>query len=307
MAIQLIVDWQWLPDHADRLRVRYVPQWMPPELTRLMSGESDHEVAAARSAETLANLIAATAKPLGAVDLPDGQVLEPEFSRVKMLGRSGIPQAMNVQLILGVQIPALGAQEQDHKLARVEAELSQTAKDLIAEIDQSATRLAYSDLFARVRGTGDKDQWVPSKVGAFISYRSTWEHRGLELFHALGQFEEQTVFAPSIDKVDMQAGNWIKQLEELITHAPNFIPILTTDYREGPVAREEFGLALRQTFGESSTKRVVPVLIEGSIEDYEDTFIGNYQIYDARGDAFSQEQIKDIASLLLGTSRNQYK
>ena len=129
----------------------------------------------------------------------------------------------------------------------------------------------------------------------------------MQLFHGLGEYEHQTVFLPRIDKVDMQAGNWLLQLEALISKAPNFVPCLTPDYREGPIARQEIDLALRRTFHASLERRLVPVLIAGTIQEYEGTFLGGYQIYDARGEHCTPEHINDIAGLLLATSRNPYE
>ena len=82
---------------------------------------------------------------------------------------------------------------------------------------------------------------------------------------------------------------------------------MTRDYLAGPVARKEIDLALRLNFEHSDVRRLVPVLIEGDVSDYKDTFLGGYHIYDARGESFTPDHIREIANLLLGISRNPYE
>ena len=146
--------------------------------------------------------------------------------------------------------------------------LSATARGLIGAIDTVITKEAYADLYRRAGAEEPRaSALVPSKTEVFISYRSPWEARAKELFHALGEYESRTVFIPRYDKVDMQAGSWIRQLEEMIGRAKYFVPLLTPDYREGPVARHEVEQAMRESFAEREDRRIVPVLIAGYISD----------------------------------------
>lgn len=167
---------------------------------------------------------------------------------------------------------------------------------------ESYTRL-YSNFGG---GKVDTEVWKAQKLEVFISYRGPREGRAMELFRALGDYEDRTVFLPRVDKVDMQAGNWLAQLEKFIKEARGFVPLLTPDYLSGPIARPEVDLALREQFQDSNGRRLVPILIEGEINDYKHTFLGGYHIFDARGSQFTSEQITSIASLLLGISRNPY-
>ena len=304
--MELTVNWVWTPNPADGLRVTYKPVDLAPDVAGLMEGQFTLQGKPAKDAETLANMLALKLEPPDSVQI-QGQTIKPTFTGVRLLRHESLPASKQVELILRFGLPPFGERTHHPGTFWSIDELSPTARALVNEIDASALKEAYTDLYRRAGAPHDPaPEWSPNKREVFISYRGSWRHRAEELFRALGEYEDRSVFIPRLDLVDMQAGNWIQQLEDFITRAPNFVPLLTRDYREGPVARQEVDLALRHSFGQEGTRRLVPVLIDGSIEDYKDTFLGNYHIYQVRANDFTEDQIADIASLLLGTSRNPY-
>jgi hypothetical protein len=184
-------------------------------------------------------------------------------------------------------------------------ELPEFVQVLIKNIHQE-TNVKIREWFWLQYGQGEMNpqKWKAEKLEVFISYRSTKTSFALDLFHALGSFENSSAFLPRIDRMDLQAGNWLDQLMLLIHRCPVFIPILTMDYLTGPFSRPELDQALRQVFSQPG-KRIVPILIEGSPKDYENHFIGGFQMVVAL-DGLSSDLVKKIAYMCLGISQNPY-
>ena len=103
----------------------------------------------------------------------------------------------------------------------------------------------------------------------------------------------------------MQAGNWLDQLMEMIRQCDVFIPILTAEYLNGPIARPELDLALREHYSDKS-KRIIPLLVEGDLEDFKGHFLGGFNIVVAQ-DGIDSALIDQIARFALGVSRNPYE
>jgi hypothetical protein len=168
---------------------------------------------------------------------------------------------------------------------------------------QRLTEIMFEKLLpANVKA--DPSRWnVKNEV--FISYRGSRDKEATGLFHMLGNYGERAVFLPRMDRMDMQAGNWLDQLIEMIDRCDVFIPLLTKDYLTGPISRPELDQALR-TYYHKRTKRVVPLLIEGNFNDYQSHFLGGFHIVDARAE-IDESKLEEIASLCLGITRNPYE
>jgi len=149
------------------------------------------------------------------------------------------------------------------------------------------------------------EKWRGMKTEVFISYRGSKAKIATDLFHMLGEYGDQSVFLPRMDKVDMQAGNWLDQLMQMIERCDVFMPLLTNDYLNGPISRPELDQALRAYYQKRS-KRVVPLLIEGGFDNYENHFIGGFHIVDVRK-GLGKIRFEDIANLCLGLTRNPYE
>ncbi len=182
--------------------------------------------------------------------------------------------------------------------------LSEFQKNLIKEINRKINEIAWEGFNERYGGGKiDLKGWKAQKKNVFISYRATSEKVAREVFDALGEYEGRTVFTPRLDRVDLQSGNWIEQLQDKISQCEIFIPVLTQDYRDGPIAKEEFSLAFRQV---KKGKVICPVLVDGEISEYDDSFIGNYNIINATG-GITDEKVEEIANSILGISKNPFE
>ena len=118
-------------------------------------------------------------------------------------------------------------------------------------------------------------------------------------------YENKSFFLPHIDYLDMQSGNWLEQLMQMITNCNVFVPILSNDYLEGPISKPELDLALRNYYADNKTS-IVPILIEGTPDKYKKHFIGGIHMVQAQ-EGLDEEKIKEIAYLALGISRNPFK
>lgn len=58
-------------------------------------------------------------------------------------------------------------------------------------------------------------------------------------------------------------------------------------------------LALRENCMGAKKKRIIPVLVDGSMKDYQGHFLGGYEIVDARR-GITKEVIEKVAPLALG-------
>lgn len=144
-------------------------------------------------------------------------------------------------------------------------DLSDITQDLIKEINVSVKNHVMKWFVEKFnKGERNSDKWKAEKTRVFISYRSYAEEKALQLSSLLGNYEESSVFAPIIDKVDMRVGEWKDRLRQLITEAQVFVPLLTHDYLE-VITNTKWEL-------EEATlknKKIVPILIEGSPEEYD--------------------------------------
>ena len=194
---------------------------------------------------------------------------------------------------------------------RVE-ELPDIAREMVRQIRRDVQAHVES-WFAERYGSGELDyeKWVAKKTEVFISYRGPITEFAMALFRALGDFKNRSLFIPRIDQIDLNEGDWLEQLMGWIKRCPVFIPILSQDYLEGPVAAEELHTALRQTYAAGSSKRIVPVLVEGVPHDYDHHFIGNRNMIQAQDDfsvrEISPDTINKIAHYSLGVSMNEFE
>lgn len=182
--------------------------------------------------------------------------------------------------------------------------LSEIQIKMAEKLHFEANQNLWESLTAMISdGEIDVSKWKQSKVEVFISYRSYARDTADNLFHTLGEFENASIFHPRIDHIDLQSGDWIEQLEQYITNCDVFIPILTQDYLEGPVAKEECHQAWRLL--KKGKKRLVPVLVEGDVSDYDETFLGNYNLIRAQ-EGLTPEIIEKIVHWALDISENPY-
>lgn len=186
------------------------------------------------------------------------------------------------------------------------SEFPGTIGDLIWQVHRDSN-IAVKEWFWSQYGHGEliPQEWQSTKLEVFISHRPSGASVAGNLFHQLGSYQDCSVFLPRMDLVDLQAGNWLDQLMDMIRRCPVFVPILTDDYLQGPISRPELDQALRRTLHQKD-KRIVPVLVEGRPEDYEDHFVGGYQMVLAQS-GLSSDLLESIARMCLGVSRNPYE
>lgn len=186
------------------------------------------------------------------------------------------------------------------------AELPKIVTDLVDEIDSEVSSY-MREHFLTTYGDGkvDPEKWRLEKKTIFVSYRGNSREIAEELVKGLGEYGNQAFFLPHIDFLDMQAGNWLDQLMKMIETCDVFMPILTNDYLDGPIARPELDAALRGHF-QDRQKRIIPILVEGEPKDYNSHFIGGFHMVQAQ-DGMDNSKIEEIAYLALELSRNPYK
>lgn len=186
--------------------------------------------------------------------------------------------------------------------------LPEIARKLLRDIDSKAYALSKSRVYEVIgKDRIDIAKWKAEKTAVFISYRRVQQKYAHQLFECLGEYQERSVFLPRMDIVDLQSGNWLDQLMALISDSEIFIPILSPDYLDGPFSKPELDLALRQYYtSDGSSKRIIPLLVDGQMRDYENHFVGGLNIVDARGCEW-ETLVEEIACLALGISRNPFE
>lgn len=173
------------------------------------------------------------------------------------------------------------------------------------ELHREANGMAWAR-FNEIFGGGEIDlsKWKQEKTKVFVSYRDSGEQQADQLVERLGEYENRTVFKPVIDRLGMQAGNWMPQLMDWISGCEVFLPVLTQDYLDGPIAKPELDQALREYYADKD-KKIIPVLVEGTVKDYQHHFLGGIHIVEAL-DGITAEIIDNVAHLALGVNRNPY-
>lgn len=251
-------------------------------------------------AETLLNQLGSRIRPDDDFTLPGGEPIKSEISRlIRMHGRHDeyVVVEYELQRSIGTTTKAT---------AKIRySDLTDFQRNEAEELYRVARREAFGRLAGLFSGGEiDPKRFKAEKVGVFISYRESGSLAAEALFDGLGEYDNRGVFRPWYDKIDMQAGPWIKQLEDAIHEYDIFVAVLTADYRDGPVAVRELDQAMREWMADPD-RRIIPILIEGEPNDYVGTFLGGLNMVIAR-DGITGDIIEQVAHDALGVSRNPY-
>lgn len=101
-------------------------------------------------------------------------------------------------------------------------------KNLILQIHREVNLLIREWFWGQFgQGQMNPNKWKVEKLKIFISHRASATEIAEKIFHALGNYEDCSIFLPQIDTLDLQAGNWLDQLMKMIDLSPVFMPILS--------------------------------------------------------------------------------
>jgi hypothetical protein len=156
---------------------------------------------------------------------------------------------------------------QVHQLgARTEAKLAGMVFDVGRVMEDTITCLRwFAALESRAPAAESKRKMVKRRV--FLSYRSTWAECTDRVREALLKFDGGSSFEVFLDRVDLGPGLLLKQLENGLAWCDLFMPVITKDYFDGPIASREADLAIRRAAFERSID-VIPLIAEGDVGDY---------------------------------------
>ena len=307
-SLELKTSWEWKPE---RFTVHVssvdsgpdIPGDVHAELRRLAGGEVGADSPLWKAANQLIHQLAEGLSAPAPFKFA-GEEITSEITRLNRAVSSVAEDGAFVVIMCEVVRSNGMSTEMNYKLRPPDFTELQRAQ--IEQLHRDVNRWARQN-FDENYGGGEinPDRWKQEKTEVFISYRSTATGAAEHVFDGLGEYEDRTVFLPRLDRVDMQAGNWMDQLMEMIARCPVFVPVLSRDYLSGPIAKPELDQALRDHY-HNTDKRVIPVLVEGTPDDYLDHFIGGLDMVQAQG-GITQEVISEIAFRALGLSRNPYE
>lgn len=306
--LDLITKWTWHPNVLvlrileirggildDRIRSQ-LQHGSPPDLH---AGSQTYEIA-----NNVAQILSQLLPVPQPQDIGSDQAFEGVITGIQMVeARPSEPLAAGTVYISASVTYTNGVQTEMNHTWHLQ-ELPKFLQDMVRQVHKETNR-HVKVWFAETYGNGriDPKKWKAEKVEIFISYRGTAETAAERLFDLLGEYQDRSLFLPRMAFVDMQSGNWLDQLMDMINRCQVFIPILSKDYLTGPICRPELDLALRKHFSERS-KRIVPVLIEGEPVDYQNHFLGGFHMVRALDRL--DNHIDEIAYLALGLPRNPY-
>jgi hypothetical protein len=300
--------WSWAPDHLRCWALRLtgnLPAHFANQLRRNLRWDFPPSSHVWRMGSLLANYLTQWLKPLGPIDVGAGAPLTGDFD-----GPTNTCHPRKLGVPFSVQVRRSFLYSNGYRTQVTveveEAEMAEPFRSMKVEIDRLSKQRLMEIMFEKLVPTNvkaDPSRWN-MKTEVFISYRGSRDKEATELFHLLGNYGDQAIFLPRMDRVDMQAGDWLDQLMKMIDRCEVFMPLLTRDYLSGPISRPELDQALR-TYYHERTKRVVPVLMEGNFDDYRSHFLGGFHIVDARA-GIALPKLEEIAALCMGMSRNPY-
>lgn len=70
-----------------------------------------------------------------------------------------------------------------------------------------------------------------------------------------------------MDRVDLRPGLLLPQLEHHLANCDRFVPVITRDYLDGPIASREAEQAIRRTIFKRDLG-IIPIVVEGEAHDY---------------------------------------
>ena len=294
-SLGLVSCWLWTPEylHADVLQIRggRMADKIRAELPHRIRINYEAGSQRHRSAQHIVNYIAQILPVPIPMDLGGEALIHGEIADIEAVESrpSDNPVRITVSYVEGYQN---GYRNSTH----TECELRDLPDDIQALIRQlhRDTNNDLKQIFWNTYGKGEMDpqKWKATKMEVFISYRESGLDAAQKLFDELGAYQNSSILLPRIDKIDLQAGNWMGQLMDMIASCRVFIPVLTNDYLEGPISKPELDQALRQTYKDDS-RRIVPVLMEGTTDDYENHFLGGLQMILAQ-DGLTKELVEKV-------------
>ena len=298
--------WRWTPESMEVRAyevIADIPSFAKQNLQRLAFDELTPKSVTWKAGQALCNQLAAELPAPKSFRIGDQEV-RGNITNVIAMHSKLTEDGPFVVIAYQVSWTDGTTSEESHKIRS--ADFSAFVRDEVEQLHGRTNPLVYERVWEKYgEGKVDTKRWKQEKTGVFISYRSTAREAADQIFHGLGEYEDSSVFLPRIDHIDLQAGLWMDQLMEMINQCEVFIPILSNDYLEGPIAKPELDQALREHFHDTD-KRIIPVLVEGKPPDYRDHFLGGFDMVQAQ-DGITSETIQQVAYRALGLSRNQYE
>ena len=306
--LAIVTRWTWRPDsfYCRILDIRGGE--MPPEVRHELQGSGPPDFGAGsrfhRMAKPVVEYVGMALPAPQPIDLGGTVEIAGHITGIQLFGSrsSDAPDENHVSFEIEYENGHRTEGRRTFKLAEFPEPIARLIEQLHRETNSYATEWFWSN---HGKGERSPEKWKAEKIRVFISYRAKDRRVAKQLFDGLGQYQDSSIFLPKPDFVDMQAGNWMDQLMKTIDECAVFIPILSREYLRGPSSRTELDQAMRQSLS-GSEKRIIPLLIEGSPEEYQSHFIGGYHMLLAR-EGITPERVEEIAYLALGLSRNPYE
>ena len=306
--LDIITRWIWRPNGVV-CRILDVRGGVMPERVRSQLQHSSPPDPPSTSSfwslgKKLVDALLAKLPPIAPIDIGGSREYEGTMTGIQLVDSRSSHSPETIYMSYDVEYSNGVKSEGNHtfQVAELPGILQEMNTQLHGKVNQYV-----KEWFAETYGGGEinREKWKAEKTEVFISYRSRASGVAEQLFEYLGEYENRTLFLPRIDLVDLQAGNWLDQLMQMIERCVVFIPILSKDYLDGPISKPELDQALREHFY-GGEKRIIPVLIEGAPDDYSGHFVGGFQMVKAV-EGITPETLEEIVYLALGLSRNPYE
>ncbi len=118
------------------------------------------------------------------------------------------------------------------------------------------------------------------------------------MHRSLADYAYSSFFEPFVDVIDLKPGFWLRQLVKKLASSHCFIPILTSDYFDGPVSQKEYRQALDRRSNTDNKIAIIPALREGDFAVHRNSPLGELQMVDFRDNDSYDMKVEELAKLL---------
>ena len=213
--IELITRWIWRPQSLSPQIFKIIggnmPQRIRQELTQNSPPQFEEGTGPYETAKTIAHGLSKQLPDPEPIDLGGDSLINGTITGLQYLNGNDSNNIKKINLSYYMEYEN-GQKTEGGKSFFVD-KLEEPFKEMVHQLHRDINTFAKEYFWENCgKGKMDPKKWKSEKKEVFISYRPFAYDIAKQLFNVIGEYGDSAVFIPRLDRIDLQAGNWMKQL-----------------------------------------------------------------------------------------------